>query len=207
MNIKKAIIVTTICFALSTSTAFAHVTANPKTAEPGYGVATIRVPNEKDNPTVGLRVVVPSGVVVNAVKPVPGWSVAFTRASTTTTPSDDAKDDHEDEEENSEPITEITWTGGLINAGEFEEFPLSIQYTRTGDVVWKTYQTYADGQTVNWDGGKDSGHPASIVSVAEKTDATAMRPSSQVVPQNQWLSILALLTALAALFVSLRKSR
>lgn len=197
---STSLLLSLLGFFLLVSTAFAHVTANPRSAEPGFGVTTIRVPNEKDNPTVELRVVVPDGVAVNAVKPVPGWTFTVNREEISATPMP-SKDN--DEEENGPRITEITWSGGQINPGEFEEFPLSIQYTATGDIAWKAYQTYADGETVNWEGPKDSEHPASIVTVAE-----AAQPTQQVQPpvsQNQWLSILALLFAIAALFVSLRK--
>lgn len=196
MNIKKALILTVICFLMSAGTAFAHITVNPRTAEPGYGVATIRVPNEKDNPTISVRVVVPEGATVHGVKAVPGWTYTVQRAEAVATPA-------EGHAESEGRITEVIWTGGQVGAGEFEEFPLSVQYGDPGDYVWKSYQTYSDGETVQWD-GKDSDHPASVVAVAEAVDP-APEPTPPIVPQNQWLSILALLVALAALFISLRK--
>jgi uncharacterized protein YcnI len=201
-KITTAILLSGISLLLVAGSAFAHVTVNPKTAEPGYSVATVRVPNEKDNPTTGLRIVVPDGVTVHGIKTVPGWTYAVMHAETASgSPAMDEDGGHEESEGR---ITEITWTGGQINPGEFDEFPLSVQYTKTGDVTWKTYQTYADGETVNWDGGKDAEHPASVIAVAEPaTEATV--PEAGPVGQTQWISILALLVALAALFVSLRK--
>jgi uncharacterized protein YcnI len=198
----SSVILSAVGFLLLAGTAFAHVTVNPRSAEPGYSVATVRVPNEKDIPTVSVRVVVPEGVTVHGIKAVSGWTyTAELAASASGSPEAGEDGSHE---ETDGRITEITWTGGQIGVGEFEEFPLSVQYTRAGDVVWKAYQTYADGEAVSWDGGKDAEYPASVVAIAEKTDAAAI-PVQPAVPQAQWLSTLALLVALAALFVSLRK--
>jgi uncharacterized protein YcnI len=194
----RAFLLSVAALLTASSIAYAHVTVNPKNAEPGYGVATIRVPNEKESPTIAVRVTVPGGATVHGIKAVPGWTYTATRAEVTGQESG-----HDAGDGNEGRIIEVTWTGGQIGPGEFEEFPLSVQYGDPGEYAWKAYQTYADGETVSWDGGKDADNPASAVVVAE-VQPSAM-PAQQVVPQNQWLSILALLTALAALFISLRK--
>lgn len=201
MRFFKALITAFVPLFLFTSVAFAHVTVNPKTIPPGFQVVTVRVPNEKDNPTIGLRVVVPDGVTVHAVEPVPGWTVT-TKKEAATTPTENNKD-----EEGEERITEITWTGGQIGVDEFQEFPLSVQFTKTGEFAWKAYQTYQDGSVVKWEGGKDSATPASVMTVSDtaSTNTADQPPSENKTSSSEWLSIAALLISVASLFIALRR--
>ena len=193
--------------------AFAHVTVNPDEAAVGYSVATVRVPNERDVPTVSVRVVVPEGVTVHGVKPVPGWSYAVTRAEPAAEPKKPAEIEEAQGHEATEGrITEITWSGGQIGASEFMEFPLSVQYISTGDVSWNAYQMYADGEVVAWDSASEE-HPASIVSVISEPKIDTLTNDVMTIGDNQrrdpsqWLSVGAMLLAGTALFFALQKKK
>lgn len=118
---------------ISTGYASAHVVVKPGEALTGtYETFTVSVPNEKDVPVTALRLVIPNGVesVTPTVKQ--GWEIQTKKAG--------------------DKVTEITWTGGTIDAGLRDEFSFSAQApAKAGDVVWKAYQTYQDGVVVSWD--------------------------------------------------------
>jgi uncharacterized protein YcnI len=117
--------------------AMAHVAVQP--GEVGVGksqVFSINVPTEKESPTVGLRIVLPSGLqeVMPTVKA--GW-----QATTKTTGEGDKME-----------VTEISWTGGSIPAEQRDEFSFSAQVPAEATTLqWKAYQTYQDGSVVSWD--------------------------------------------------------
>jgi uncharacterized protein YcnI len=122
---------------LISQTVSAHVTVKPNQA----GIATFQsfsvgVPVEKDIPTVGLRLVVPAGLEYVTPNVKPGWRIAVKKDGT----GEDAK------------VTEITWTGGTIPAGQRDEFAFSAKTPATPTAInWKAYQTYRDGTVVAWD--------------------------------------------------------
>lgn len=192
-----------------TGVVFAHVTVNPKETVPGYSVATVRVPNEKDAATVVVRVVVPEGVTVGGVMPIPGWTHAEKREldpKKTPVMHDDG------DTEPAETITEVTWSGGKIGAGEFMEFPLSVQYSAdAGKVTWKAYQTYAGGEVVAWDGSSDKS-PIPIVTVLKeateksKTGIVQMNTSADA-GATTWLSVVAVVLSVAAFAKSMNKKK
>lgn len=182
----------------------AHVSIQPNEAVAGYTVSSVHVPNEKDVATTGVRIVVPEGVDVHGVMPVSGWSHTEKREGMRKTATDE--DGHQEEREGR--ITEIIWTGGKIGAGEFMEFPLSVQYSgAVQNITWKAYQTYADGEVVPWD-GSDEKHPAPMVTVAKQVSGDAMAKgalASTSSEQSVWMSVGALLVSVTALAVSLKK--
>jgi hypothetical protein len=58
----------------------------------------------------------------------------------------------EDGDEKVERVSEISWTGGNIPAGQRDEFLFSAQAPASSTTIpWKAYQTYADGSVVAWD--------------------------------------------------------
>ncbi len=67
----------TLLFVLTwTTIASAHVTVWPKESPAGgYERYTIRVPNEREVPTVKVRVELPEGATYTAWMPVAGWAV------------------------------------------------------------------------------------------------------------------------------------
>jgi len=199
-----------------TNPVFAHVSISPTEMTPGSQSFTFRVPNEQGEDTIALKVVVPDGVDVTGVKSLPGWTHQEKHEAVMQKPQGfqlipQVFADHAAEDTGR--ITEITWTGGKIAPGEYAEFSLSAKYT--GDpkeLMWKTYQTYADGDTVPWDGSDDKS-PAPKVTVIKDTQLAMMQTSLQEVKavqekanasQPQWLSIGAFLLSVAAIGIGLK---
>lgn len=206
---KKYIWMLAIIGTLSLTTpVFAHVTITDKQLTQGYKVITLRVPTEKPIATTGLRVVIPDGVVVHGVKPLAGWTHRDVKGTATPVATMAAgADNHGDEG----VIKEVIWSGGVIGAGEYMEFSLSTQYT--GDpktLVYKAYQTYADGSIVAWD-NTDEKHPAPQVEIVKdlpidtltsRVDAIEKKTSGQPSPM---ITVIALVLSIAAIAITSKK--
>ncbi|MDH6351205.1 MULTISPECIES: YcnI family copper-binding membrane protein [Brevibacillus] len=152
MNMKKwmsSVLVAGAVLTLATA-AQAHVNVYPKETTTGsYEKYTVRVPVEKDVNTVKVKLEFPAGVKVNTVQPVPGWSYEF-------------------EKDKDGVNTALVWTAtnGGIKAHEFMEFTfVGANPKEEGTLAWKAYQTYADGEVVEWTGDKDAKTPASVTTV------------------------------------------
>ncbi|MEO9166483.1 MAG: YcnI family protein [Aquihabitans sp.] len=148
--------------------AVAHVNIDPKTADQGsYAVLTFRVPNETDNAkTVGIRVQLPPDhpLASVSVQPKPGWTY-----KATTKKLDKPLTQHGSKI--TEAVSEIDWSGGVIEPGEFDTFSISVGPlpTDTDQLVFKTLQEYegpgAEKSEVAWideskPGQPDPEHPA-----------------------------------------------
>lgn len=120
----------------------AHVTVKPaQTGVGAYQTFTAGVPNEKDIPTTGLRVVVPEGLSSVMPNVKPGWQIQTKTTKDTT---------------DKERVSEIIWTGGVIPVGQRDEFSFSAKAPASETTIqWKTYQTYANGVVVAWDQSPD----------------------------------------------------
>jgi uncharacterized protein YcnI len=164
-----------LALTFAATAASAHVTANPNTAEPGsYSKVSFRVPNEEQSAdTTKLAVDLPTDhpIASVSVRPVPGWTVKVTEAKLATPlKSDDG--------EITKAVSTITWSGGKIAPGQFQEFDVSMGPlpTDTDRLVFKAKQTYSDGQVVNWDqdpgnGGQEPEHPAPTVHLVKAASA------------------------------------
>jgi len=146
-------------FLLAALPASAHVTIWPNEVVQGsYTVFTVRVPSEKEGTeTTAVRVVFPEGVSITRFEPKPGWTIAFERNA-------------------DQAITEVTWTaepGHGLDVTEFTEFRMSgrvLPDTTPGSkLVWKAYQTYADGSVVEWIGAPDTDSPTPAPATAVVT--------------------------------------
>ncbi|MFB9839445.1 YcnI family protein [Actinoallomurus acaciae] len=161
--------------------AAAHVTVNPKTAEPGgYGAFDVRVPNEEaDADTTKVQLYLPTDhpIASVSVQPTPGWSIDVTKGRL---PQPIKTDDGEV----TEAVTEITWSGGKITPGQFQQFGVSLGPlpTDTNTLYFKALQTYTDksgkDSVVRWiempNGGAEPEHPAPSITLAkEATPQTA----------------------------------
>lgn len=164
----KALIFSLAAMALfgTIRSAAAHVVVKPNTAGIGaFQTFTMGVPTEKPMATVGLKLVLPEGL--NHVSPnvKPGWKVEVKTQAT------GKKITNEDGTQTDEmKAIEIIWTGGLIPAGQRDEFAFSAQVPATPTTLtWKAYQTYLDGSVVAWDQtpGTDVKNPYSKTSVAD----------------------------------------
>jgi uncharacterized protein YcnI len=131
------------------SVVWAHVRVLPEEVPAdGFEVFTVRVPTEKEVPTTEVRVEVPEGFTVSRVEPVYGW-------------------DYELEEE-AGAVSAITWSGGEIGETEFRQFDIQGRTpAEPGEYAWNAYQTYADGEVVEWIGPAGSEEEASVVRVVE----------------------------------------
>jgi uncharacterized protein len=149
--------------------AVAHVTAqadNPTAG--GFSKITFRVPNEEDSAdTTELSVQLPTDhpIASVSVKPKQGWTYQVT-----TTPLNPPV--QTDDGEITQAVSTITWTGGAIKPGEFDEFEISGGPLPTGvdSLVFKALQTYSDGTVVRWideatEGGAEPEHPAPTISL------------------------------------------
>lgn len=199
--------------------ASAHVTVQPTAAVQGaYEKFTVRVPSEKDIPTVKVEVKFPlDSVSISRFEPKPGWKYELTKDA-------------------SGKITGVIWTAtgeGLL-ATEFGEFYMQGKVADTATAIsWKAYQTYKDGSIVEWVGAEGSDKPASVTKVnpkpagavadshgntsaaapaagagnaakAETSAAPAMQAGSQA---PLYLSIAALLLGVVSLIISLTKRK
>ncbi len=190
---------------LLAGTAAAHVTVWPKeTTQGSYEKFAVRVPSEKDAATIKIQLAIPDAVNISRVQPKAGWSYSFTKDDT-------------------DKIIGITWNseGAGIGPTEFEEFYISGKVHDSAESLeWKAYQSYEDGEVVEWTGSADSDHPASMTQVipgnsgdqghgesAEQTQQTEAdsEASSVSSPMPLYLSGAALIIALLALVIAFRK--
>lgn len=185
----------------------AHVSVKP--AQVGIGAFqtfTVGVPNEKEVPTTSLRLVIPEGLNYVTPNVKPGWIISVKKSGE----GEEAK------------VTEISWTGGSIPAGQRDEFNFSAQTPKeNSELKWKAYQTYQTGEIVAWDQdpnapkasttGDDGGiTPYSVTKVMNdlQSSAAPMVSNSEVKSENNSsmiFSAAALLVSFAALGISLRK--
>ncbi|MFE3524812.1 YcnI family protein [Streptomyces sp. NPDC059161] len=160
---------------LLSGTAFAHVTVQPEgaAAKGGYAVVDFKVPNERDNAkTVKLEVSFPADHPLASVmpQPVPGWNIEVTKSKL-------AKPLTVHGKQINEAVTKVTWSGGTIEAGQFQKFPLSIGTlpTDTDQLVFKALQTYDNNEVVRWieESKKGAQEPANPAPALQLTAAAA----------------------------------
>lgn len=184
--------------------ASAHVVVYPKETTQGtYEKFTVRVPSEKDIPTVKVEVKFPlDAVTISRFEPKPGWNYTV------------AKDANG-------KITGVTWsaTGDGLSSTEFGEFNMQGKVADTAtQISWKAYQTYQDGSVVEWVGAEGSDKPASVTAVKAKTAATTPDSHGNAEPAKAmdsksssaappYLSIAAVILGALALIVALARKR
>jgi uncharacterized protein YcnI len=157
------------------------VTLNPREWEAGgFARFAVRVPSERDDAdTTRVTVRLPENVVSASFQPVEGWkrTVRMERL------------DEPIEEEGEEPVTErlatVTWSGGRIRPGEFQEFGISFQVPEDAageSLAFPSIQRYSDGEVVRWIGPEDADEPAPAVEVlpaAEEDGEAAATPAPE----------------------------
>lgn len=190
-----------VLLGLSVSTASAHVTVKPgEVATSTYQVFTVSVPNEKDIPTTGVRLVVPETITNVTPTQKAGWDIEV--------------------KEDGDRTSEISWKGGEVADGTRDEFTFSAKTpAEVGSVNWKAYQTYSDGSVVAWDqeesgdghGDEDKG-PFSVTSVvatpADKAvNSEAVKKAHSQANRALYIAVAAVLIALIAVYFATRKSK
>ncbi|WP_413808484.1 YcnI family protein [Streptomyces sp. OE57] len=170
---------------LTAGPAFAHVSVQPGQAEKGgYSTINFKVPNERDDSsTVKLEVTLPADHPLASVmpQPVPGWDVKVTKSKL-------PKPMEMHGEKITEAVTKVTWTGGKIEPGMFQQFPLSVgQLPDDADqLAFKALQTYDDKEVVRWieepkEGAAEPENPAPVlklVAPAEGADGDGAAAAS-----------------------------
>ncbi len=154
--------------------AAAHVTVNPGEAtKGGFAALAFRVPNERpDSGTTSLEVNIPEDTPIASisVKPTPGWTYTVERRTLA-----EPIDMHG--REVTEVVSKITWTGGTINPGEFQEFEISAGPLPedVDQILFPSIQTYASGEVVRWideplESGDEPEHPAPLLTLVDGED-------------------------------------
>ena len=164
------------------SIVFAHAVVFPKTSKPGaYEKYVLRVPNERDVPTIKVELHFPEGLRVVSFGDVAGWKLQVLTDS-------------------AQRVTGATWTG-VLPKERFIEFPfVAVNPKDTVSLTWPTYQTYEGGERVEWTGPDSSSKtPVSLTTISDP----AVVPV-KVSRTSLYISIIALALALTALGVALR---
>ena len=141
MNRVGVVAGVTITAALAlASAAQGHVTVQPDTAPAGGFVRLdVRVPNEReDATTTKVALQLPDGFAEASYQPVPGWTVKVKKTKLAEPITTDEGD------KLTEQVSQVTWTGGKIAPGEFQDFPVSVQIPdKPGTTLtFKAVQTY-----------------------------------------------------------------
>lgn len=130
--------------------AFAHVSVQPagEAAKGGYAVINFKVPNERDNAsTTQLEVNFPIDQPLTSVMPqdIPGWTSNVEKTKLDKPLSVHGK-------QVNEVVTKVTWTGGKIEPGKFQQFPVSVGKLpdNADQMVFKAIQTYDNNEVVRW---------------------------------------------------------
>jgi uncharacterized protein YcnI len=163
------------------SIVFAHAVVFPKTSKPGaYEKYVLRVPNERDVPTLKVELHFPEGLRVVSFGDVPGWKLQVLTDS-------------------AQRVTGATWTG-VLPKERFIEFPfVAVNPKDSTSLTWPTYQTYEGGERVEWTGPDSSKTPVSSTMIGDPAAVPV-----KVSRTSLYISIIALALALTALGVALR---
>ena len=168
--------------------ASAHVTVHPESYAKGAtdGVLTFRVPNEEDSAsTTKVQVFLPTDhpVLGVLVSPHDGWTAKVTNTKLKTpVKTDDGTI--------TDAVSEVTWTGGRIGPGQYEDFDVAFGQLpeNAAELTFKTLQTYSDGKVVRWieeeeSGGEESENPAPVLKLTAtstgSSGAKATEPQSE----------------------------
>ena len=154
MRSLKTLLGAAVLVLVTAGPAAAHVSVQPSEAtQGGYAKLAFRVPNEEESAnTTKLEVQLPADGRFRSVstKPLPGWTV--TKTDTT-----------------------LTWSGGKIAPGEFQEFEISVgPLPAVDELAFKAVQTYDNGDVVRWvepasADGAEPEHPAPTLHLVAAT--------------------------------------
>ncbi|GEB50656.1 MULTISPECIES: YcnI family protein [Streptomyces] len=162
--------------------ASAHVSVDPEQApKGGYATVDFKVPNEQDDAsTVKLEVVFPDDHPLVSVmpQPVPGWDIKVDKKKL-----DKPVEMHG--EKVTEAVSKVTWSGGKVEPGQFQQFPVSMgQMPKNADkLVFKALQTYDNKDVVRWieepqEGAAEPEHPAPVLQLTAADEGSSGGSSS-----------------------------
>jgi len=200
---------------LSSVPAIAHVIVYPHQV----GIAAtqdfiVSVPNERDNPVVSVRLLIPKGLSDVSPNAIQGWTISIKSKGS----GDGAI------------VKEIDWSNGSIPVGQREEFIFQAQVPPTPTMLpWKAYQRYSDGTIVSWDvdpakmsklsdaqqdafaNKENKGEYSTIQVINDLASSNAMNASTNSASQNaqlaEWFAGLAFLLSVVALGLNVKKKK
>ena len=218
MKIRGAPIAAALAALLvATPVAAAHFTLNPREWEAGgFAKFDMRVPNENESgDTTKIVMRFPEEVISASFQPVEGWQRTVKMVQL------DEPIDAEGEQI-TERIDTVTWSGGRIRPGEFQEFGVSFQVPEDVEpgtaLAFPAIQTYTNPNEVRrWIGPEDADSPAPTVTVlqpaaeegAAEEEATPEPASAETTGGGEQdegsdtLSIVALVVGIAGLLAGL----
>jgi uncharacterized protein YcnI len=169
--------------------AAAHVEISPdKVPANSDALLTIQVPTERNVPTVKLEIKLPPGLQEVTVQAKPGWTSSNQKGV-------------------------VTWSGGKIAPGQFDEFGVITHVPNTPgkEFVFPALQTYANGKVVRWIGTPSSDTPAPRVTLEAASTSTTTPASTDSGSDHDKLAlgfgIAGLAAGLLALGVALLRRR
>jgi periplasmic copper chaperone A len=173
-RLARTLIIAALAIVLTAPLADAHVTVNPGEApKGGFAALAFRVPNERDNAgTTTLEVNFPEDhpIANVSVRPKQGWTYQVE-----TRQLDEPIDNHG--EALTEVVSKVTWTGAVIQPGEFDEFEVSLGPLPddTDQILFPSLQTYQGGEVVRWideplPDGEEPEHPAPLLTLVDAAD-------------------------------------
>lgn len=169
--------------------AFAHVEVTPEQANAGESMTfTVNVPNERADDVTTVKLDIPKGVVDVMPIATKDWTI-------TTEKSDN-------------DVSSITWTGSIPTGQRGALTFVAQAPAKTGDVIWKAYETYADGTVASWsqDPSKDEVEtdtattgPWSVTAVADDLSEAA---TTNTAPSDEQTGTIALVLSIVAVLFS-----
>jgi uncharacterized protein YcnI len=171
----RGLMIAAFALVLAAPMAAAHVTVDPgEAAKGGFATLKFRVPNERDDAsTTQLEVNLPTDTPIRSVRvqPKPGWSYELEETTL------DEPIETEGGDEITEVVSKITWNGGEITPGEFDEFGVSLGPLpeEADQIFFPALQTYDSGEVVRWieepaEDGSEPETPAPMLRLVEGGD-------------------------------------
>ena len=155
MTFMKTLVLAAGASLVLATAASAHVTLNPGNAPAdSFSRFALRVPTEEDVPTVRVSIQLPAELEEVGFQPKPGWK-------------------------RTQNGRVVTWSGGEIGPGEFDEFGLSIHVPNTPGqtLTFPATQTYSNGEVVRWIGAPASDEPAPSLTI-EAAESESPTPTT-----------------------------
>lgn len=133
---------------LTSSLAIAHVTIEPKNVSRGPIKFVLRVPHGcAGSSTTSLQIAIPEGLIGVKPMPKPGWAVEVTKGAYA------RSYDYFHGTKMSEGTKTVTWSGGRLEDGHFDEFAL-IGYVsdafNAGDWVYIPATQHCEEGSMSW---------------------------------------------------------
>jgi len=158
-TIRSRVAVAALLLVAVATPAAAHVTVQPnEAATESFARFVVRVPNERDNAaTVKVEVQLPETLLSVSFQPTSGWNRTVERKQRSAPVELHG-------EQVTDYIASVTWEGGRIEPGEFQEFGFSVRTPEApGTLTFPALQTYDNGEVVRWTGPADAEEPAARV--------------------------------------------